>query len=148
MTRRAERHCGNEKTPSMKYCLVVDDSDLIRTIALRLLKDLGLDTGEARSAGEAVVSCAQRPPDAVLLDWDLPAMGALDFLRGIAALAPESRPVIILCATENDPQQFTLARAAGAAHHVLKPFDRQTLGAVLTEAGLIEGGAARAGRQA
>ncbi len=135
-------------TLSRKYCLIVEDSDLIRTIAVRLLTDLGVEPGEARSSGEAIVSCAQRPPDAVLLDWDLPAMGALDFLRGIAALAPESRPPIILCATENDPQQFTLARAAGAGHHVLKPFDRKMLADVLAEIGLIDAGAPRVGQQA
>ena len=52
----------------------------------------------------------------VLLDWDLPSMGALDFLRGVGNMPEEEKPAIILCATENDPQQFTLAKAAGAAH--------------------------------
>ena len=68
-------------------------------------------------------------------------MGALDFLRGAAELPDENKPVIVLCATENDHQQFTLAKAAGAAHHVLKPFDKQAVQAAFVEAGLIEGSA-------
>lgn len=122
-----------------KTCLIVDDSDVIREIAARIVDDLGLDAAQAENAVDAVAHCRAEKPDVVFLDWDLPSMGALDFLRGLAELPEEERPVIILSATENDPQQFTLAKAAGAAHHVLKPFDKFVLSAKLREAGLIEG---------
>lgn len=123
----------------MKTCLIVEDSNLIREIALRILTDLSIKAKEVETAVDALAQCTETKPDVVLLDWDLPSFGALDFLRGVAALAPESRPVIVLCATENDPQQFTLAKAAGAAHYLLKPFDRQSIEAKFMEIGLIEG---------
>lgn len=122
-----------------KTCLIVDDSDVIREIAARIVAELGLEAAQAENAVEAVAHCRAEKPDVVFLDWDLPSMGALDFLRGLAELPAEERPVVILSATENDPQQFTLAKAAGAAHHVLKPFDKFALAAKLREAGLIEG---------
>ncbi|MGD9799894.1 MAG: response regulator [Parvularculaceae bacterium] len=125
----------------MKTCLIVEDSSLIREIALRILTDLKIEAKEAESAALALEQCRASKPDAVLLDWDLPSFGALDFLRGISELPQEERPTIILCATENDPQQFTLAKAAGAAHYVLKPFDRETLSAKFSEIGLIDAGA-------
>lgn len=124
----------------MKTCLIVEDSDLIREIAIRILADLSVKATESETAADALQRCAAEKFDAVLLDWDLPSLGALDFLRGAAELAPEMKPVIVLCATENDPQQFTLAKAAGAGHHLLKPFDRQTIEAKFAEIGLIEGG--------
>ncbi|HXI87999.1 MAG TPA: response regulator [Parvularculaceae bacterium] len=124
----------------MKSCLVVEDSSLVRQVAVRIVADLGIKTCEAGSAPEAIEICRAEKPDAVLLDWDLPSMGALDFLRGVGALAPESRPAIILCATENDPQQFVLAKAAGAAHHMLKPFDRAAMIEKFAEIGLIDRG--------
>ncbi len=123
----------------MKICLILEDSDLIREIAARILKELSVEPREAESAAQGLDQCRASKIDAVLLDWDLPAMGALDFLRGAAELAPEVKPTIILCATENDPQQFTLARAAGAAHYLLKPFDKDTVGAKLAEIGVIAG---------
>lgn len=126
-----------------KTCLVVDDSSVIREIAVRIIEDLGLQTAEAENAGTAIDYCREHKPSAVLLDWDLPSMGALDFLRGAATLAPEDRPAIVLCATENDPQQFTLARAAGAQHHVLKPFDKAALEECLAEIGLVSSEAQR-----
>ena len=74
----------------------------------------------------------------VILDWDLPSLGALDFLGGVGALDAEKRPNIILCATENDPQQFKPAKVAGAEHHMLKPFNKDILTAKLAEIGYIE----------
>lgn len=123
----------------MKTCLIVEDSSVIREIALRILADLSIEAKETETAAAALDFCRETKPDVVLLDWDLPLLGALDFLRGAADLLPEQRPVIVLCATENDPQQFTLAKAAGAAHYLLKPFDKKTIEAKLVEIGLIEG---------
>ena len=123
----------------MKTCLVLEDSELIREIASRILKELAVTPQEAESAAKGLDQCRASKVDAVMLDWDLPAMGALDFLRGAAELPAEQKPVIILCATENDPQQFTLAKAAGAAHYLLKPFDKASVGAKLAEIGIIEG---------
>ncbi len=119
-------------------CLIIDDSDVIREIAARIVTDLGLQAAQAETAAQGVEFCTDNTTAAVLLDWDLPSMGALDFLRGAAELPEEKKPLIVLCATENDPQQFTLAKAAGAAHHVLKPFDRAAIETVLAEAGVIE----------
>ena len=120
-----------------KTCLIVDDSELIREIASRIITDLGLETEGADNASSAIEFCREEKPAVVFLDWDLPSMGALDFLREAASLEGD-RPVIILCATENDHQQFTLAKAAGAAHHILKPFDKGAIAVKLAEIGLIE----------
>ena len=118
---------------TQKSCLVVDDSSVIREIAIRIIADLGFETGEASDAAAAIEYCRANKPALVLLDWDLPSMGALDFLKAAAEFSPEEKPKIILSATENDPQQFMLAKAAGAAHHVLKPFDRDLLAAKISE---------------
>ncbi|MCB2112770.1 MAG: response regulator [Parvularculaceae bacterium] len=131
----------------MKTCLIVEDSSLIREIALRILTDLEIEAKESETAADALDACRAAKPDVVLLDWDLPSFGALDFLRGLAEFAQEQRPTIVLCATENDPQQFTLARAAGAGHHVLKPFDRATIATKFAEIGVIDAECAQAARE-
>lgn len=132
----------------MKNVIVVEDSTLMREICVRILKELGVETREAATPVAAVEMCREKKPDAVLLDWDLPLLGALDFLRGVGAFEPADRPVIVLIATENDHQQFTLARAAGAAHHILKPFDVATLEAKLSEIGVLDGAKTEAARAA
>ena len=122
----------------MKTCLIVEDSEIIREIAMRILAELSIESREVEDAAAGLEQCRQNKPDFVLLDWDLPSLGALDFLRGAAELPQDQRPTILLCATENDPQQFSLAKAAGAAHHILKPFDRQSIEAKLAQMGVIE----------
>lgn len=115
----------------MKTCLVVEDSDIVREITARIAADLGYDAQEAENAVSGLEMARDNAPDIVFLDWDLPSMGALDFLRGAATL--DQRPPIILCATENDPQQFALAKSAGAAFHLLKPYDSAAVRKVLDD---------------
>ncbi|MEM1193458.1 MAG: response regulator [Pseudomonadota bacterium] len=122
----------------MQTCLIVEDSAVIRTIMAEMLKELGLSPVECATATEAVDYCRQDHPPVVFLDWDLPSLGALDFLRGVGGLPTDERPHIVLCATENDPQQFALAHAAGAAHHLLKPFDKRRLAVKLADIGVLE----------
>lgn len=122
----------------MKTCLIIEDSDIMREIAMRILAELSIESKEAETAAAGLEYCKESKPDFVLLDWDLPTLGALDFLRGAAEFPQEQRPTILLCATENDPQQFSLAKAAGAAHHILKPFDRHSVEAKLAQMGVIE----------
>ena len=126
-----------------KYCLIIDDSDVIREIASRIVAEIGFEPVQSDSAAAGLACCKENKPQIVLLDWDLPSMGALDFLRGAADIPPGDKPEIMLCATENDPQQFTLAKAAGAAHHILKPFDKATIESKFVEMGLLDGAAAK-----
>ena len=132
----------------MKTCLIVEDSEIIREILARMVRDLGLEVHEAPTPAAGMSQCQERLPDVIMLDWDLPKLGALDVLRGIGAIESVNRPAIILLATENDPQQFMLAKAAGAAFHVLKPFNKQIIATTLGEAGIIDPSAEDASRAA
>ena len=121
----------------MARCLIVDDSEAMREIANEHLTALGHEVVEAGDAETALSALICAPSDGasidlVLLDWDLPGLGALDVLRAAADLA--ARPEIVLCATEHDPRQLQLAAAAGARHHVLKPFDADAIRQVVAEA--------------
>lgn len=119
----------------MTHCLIVEDSEMVRFVAKKILCEAGMEVGEAANATEALLVCRASLPDFILLDWDMPNLGALDFLKGIHELRQGEAPVIILCATENDMQQFALAKAAGAKYHLLKPYDRRTMLDVFEDAG-------------
>ena len=119
----------------MQTCVVIEDSVRVREIAVGLLADLGVVAYGARDSVEGLAMMAEVKPDVVLLDWDLPGHGALDVLTGSAgAVLP--RPLTILMATENDPKQFALARAAGASAYILKPFDAHDFAHALRQAGV------------
>lgn len=119
----------------MARCLIVEDSEMIRMIAKRMIEGLGHSVIEAEGPAEASDMIRDHEPDVVFLDWDLPDLGALDFLRAVCSQHHRPRPTIILCATENDPRQMALAKAAGAPFHILKPYDHHTLESVMRKAG-------------
>ena len=112
----------------MARCLVVDDSDVIRLVLSRILDRLGHETIETKDVCQAIDHAMAGEVDVVFLDWDMPNLAALDFLKGVAKAENLD---IVLCATENDPQQFALARSAGARHHILKPYDAMSIRAIM-----------------
>ncbi|MGE0046747.1 MAG: PleD family two-component system response regulator [Hyphomonadaceae bacterium] len=121
----------------MKSCLVVDDSRVIRKVARRILEDLSFDIEEAADGLEALQSCRRQMPDAILLDWQMPVMSGIDFLRTLRKESGGERPVVVFCTTENDVQRISEAIKAGADEYIMKPFDGDILQSKFSEAGLI-----------
>jgi two-component system chemotaxis response regulator CheY len=76
-------------------------------------------------------------PDVILLDWNMPQMSGIEFLRALRSETSGNHPVVVFCTTENDVANITEALGAGADEYVMKPYDRGILEAKLTEVGLI-----------
>ncbi|HXF52879.1 MAG TPA: response regulator [Hyphomicrobiaceae bacterium] len=117
-------------------CLVIDDSDVIRRVARRLLEDFGFEVAEAEDAGRALAACRVEMPDLIIVDWLLPSMSGCDFLVQLRALIVGRKPAVIYCTSEYDEAAAAVARAAGADDILLKPFDRQSLTASLAATGV------------
>ena len=117
----------------MKSCLIVDDSSVVRKVARRILEDIDFIVDEAEDGQEAFDKCRQEMPDAILLDWQMPIMGGIEFLKLLRAYVGGATPRVIYCLTENDIGQLALAKKAGADDFVMKPFDRDILEALFVE---------------
>lgn len=111
----------------MKTCLVVDDSKVIRKVARHILETLDFAVREASDGREALDSCIADRPDVILLDWNMPVMSGMDFLRALTASEISPRPKVVFCTTENGMAYIRAAIEAGADEYVMKPFDRETL---------------------
>lgn len=120
----------------MGSCVVIEDSERVRDVVATMAEELGLQVLPAASAEQGATILQEHDVDVVLLDWDLPKLGALDVLTAVAEAQKLPRPHVILLATENEPQQFSLARAAGATHYLLKPFEKSDLADVLGKCGV------------
>ncbi|MGE0847851.1 MAG: PleD family two-component system response regulator [Flavobacteriaceae bacterium] len=121
----------------MKQCLVIDDSSVIRKVARRILEDMGFEVREAEDGADGLHKCAEAMPDAVLLDWNMPVMDGMQFLRELRAVPGGDVPKVVFCTTENDVAQIARALRAGANEYIMKPFDRDIMQAKFAEAGLI-----------
>jgi two-component system, chemotaxis family, chemotaxis protein CheY len=120
----------------MKSCLVVDDSKVIRKVARRILEELDFSIDEAIDGQDALERCRQAMPDVVLLDWNMPVMNGLDFLKTLRA-SDLQQPVVVFCTTENDMAHIKAAIEAGANEYIMKPFDREIIEAKFSQIGLL-----------
>ena len=120
----------------MKTCLVVDDSKVIRKVARHILETLDFTVTEACDGREALDACLASAPDVILLDWNMPVMSGMDFLRALRESAIPSRPKVVFCTTEDGMAYIRAAIDAGADEYVMKPFDRDTLESKLQIVGL------------
>ncbi|MDB5713523.1 MAG: response regulator [Sphingomonadales bacterium] len=120
----------------LKSCLIVDDSKVIRKVARYILEALDYTVHEAADGREALSACRANLPDVILLDWNMPVMSGIEFLRAIDDDPLPSRPKIVFCTTENGAAHIKAAIDAGADEYVMKPFDRETLQTKLALVGL------------
>ena len=120
----------------MKTCLVVDDSKVIRKVARHILETLDFQVSEAGDGREALDFCHASPPDVILLDWNMPVMSGMEFLRAMGETMAGAKPKVVFCTTENGVAHIRAAIEAGADEYVMKPFDRETLASKLQLVGM------------
>lgn len=119
----------------MKTCLIVDDSRVVRTVARRILEGLDYSVQEAEDSVAGLQACREKMPDLIFLDWNLPQMTGVEFVKSVRGQEQGGHPIILFCTTESDPDQVASAVAAGANDYVIKPFDGESVRAKLTSLG-------------
>ena len=118
-------------------CLVVDDSRVVRKLARRMLEKHGVVVTEAEDGQKALDACRVALPKLVLLDWNMPVMDGLEFLKAARAEFGPDEPLVMLCTTENDFERILMALGAGAQEYIMKPFDDAILTGKLVQLGLV-----------
>jgi DNA-binding NtrC family response regulator len=114
--------------------LVVDDEALIRWSLSEMLGERGYVVTEADNARMALAAIqqAQEPFDVVLLDYRLPDSGDLRLLETVRRLAPTSQ--VIMITAHNSPEVAQGAAALGAYRVICKPFEVESLAALVNQA--------------
>ena len=126
-----------QEVPAMRSCLVVDDSRVVRKVARRILEDLQFAIEEAADGKLAMEACLKQMPDVILLDWNMPVMSGIDFLRQLRRTPGGDAPIVVFCTTENDILHIQEAITAGANEYIMKPFDSDIIQAKFAQVGLL-----------
>jgi two-component system chemotaxis response regulator CheY len=118
---------GGTSNATAGLCLLVDDSPLVRKIARKILGGAGFEIDEAENGQIGIEKCQSRMPNVVLLDWNMPVMDGLEFLKSLRRMDGGREPVVIFCTTETDVDHIQRALANGANEYLMKPFDQESL---------------------
>jgi two-component system chemotaxis response regulator CheY len=119
--------------------LVVDDSRAMRAILRRILRGLGYEVLEAGNGREGL-ECLRKfgAADLALVDWNMPEMNGLDFLRALRKERTYDAMRVMMVTTETEMEEVTEALGVGASEYVMKPFTKEVIVEKLQILGLVQ----------
>ena len=118
--------------------LVVDDSRAMRSILTRLMTNLGFDVARGRNGAQAMaVLDAGARPDVILVDWNMPVMDGLTFIKKVREREDLREIALMMVTTESEQGNIVRALAAGAHEYVVKPFTDDVIADKLNLLGLV-----------
>lgn len=104
--------------------LVVDDSRTTRTVIRHMLKDIGFEVVEAGHGLDALDKIhAEERFDVALVDWNMPEMDGLEFVKAIRAERQFAELPVMMVTAESDARSVARALMAGADEYAMKPLD-------------------------
>jgi len=121
----------------MNYCLIIDDSRVIRKVSREIVESLDFRVSEAENGEAGLKACQVEMPDVILLDWNMPVMDGYSFLKALRSTPEGQAPKVVFCTTENGLDHITRALEAGADEYVMKPFDKDILATKLHGLGVL-----------
>lgn len=128
------------------HVLIVDDSRAMRRILRQIVEPLGFDITEAGDGVAALQRLEQQPDtELALVDWNMPRMNGLDFVKTVRAHPQFRRMKLVMVTTETEPAQMARALMAGVDEFVQKPFTKEFLLGKLQLIGVLIPNAASAG---
>ncbi|MBC8130523.1 MAG: response regulator [Rhizobiaceae bacterium] len=112
----------------MKTCLIVDESNVIRKVASRIIFKLDFTVENASTGAEALAMLRDGAlPDLIIVAATLPDMVGDDLVRTLRARPEGSQPIILGSFVEANLGQMTRMKRAGTNGFIYKPFDRAAL---------------------
>jgi len=107
--------------------LLVDDSNSIAMVVGGMLKEIGHEVIRAVHGKEAIDQINSHSDiDLILLDWNMPEMDGLEFLKYNHEKKIFTNPIVMMT-TENKPEKIMMALEYGAVEYIMKPFTQDIL---------------------
>ncbi len=101
--------------------MLIDDSRTMREVQKSVLSQLGYtEVQEASDGEEALALLESSAPDLLLVDWRMPNMDGLSFVK--AFRQSDATTPIIMVASEAERARVVEAVKAGVDNFVIKPF--------------------------
>ena len=103
--------------------LVIDDDPAMLSIIASILNGLGYDVTKASNGQEGMEGLSSSDiPDVVLVDWNMPVLNGLEFVKLVRKKPKFDGLPIIMVTTELEISQLALTMDAGVSEYIMKPF--------------------------
>lgn len=112
---------------SVKTVLVVDDSRIMRNIVKNTFAGMNIPCQfvEAANGQEALYLLEKNEIHLVLLDWNMPELSGLDFLKKIRAVEKYKHLPVIMVTSEAARYNVIEALKNGATDYIIKPVNEK-----------------------
>jgi CheY-like chemotaxis protein len=115
----------------MRILIAEDDATSRKTLAT-FLGRWGYDVCETCNGTEACDALRRSDaPSLAILDWMMPELNAVEVCRLVRTLEREEPTYLILLTARSDKEDMVAGLCGGADDNIVKPFDRDELGARL-----------------
>ncbi len=112
--------------------MLIDDSKTMRNIQRSVLRQIGIDQVEEACDGQDALSkVAAFGPDVILVDWNMPNMDGLSFIKAYRKM--DRVTPLIMVTTEAEKSRVIEAIKAGVNNYVVKPFTPDLLSQRINE---------------
>ncbi len=105
--------------------LVVDDSSIMRKMVMRTLARSNLaefDFLEAKDGVAALEVFQQNPIDVVFVDWNMPRMTGIEFVRAVRNIEKKHTPVVMITPEGTEDRISEAKDSARVDSYITKPF--------------------------
>ena len=120
-----------EEGKMSRRILTVDDSPSMRMLLRAALTEQGFTVFEAEDGVDALEKLEAATPDLVITDINMPRMDGFGLIEALRSGDVRAGLPILVLTTEASDEKKARARSAGATGWIVKPFDREKLGAAI-----------------
>ena len=118
--------------------LVIDDDPAILLIIASILNGLDFEVTTASDGQKGLEQLSKSSPlDVVLVDWNMPVMNGLEFIKSVRSNPHCSNIPIIMVTTELEMSQLALTFDAGVSEYIMKPFSPVMIQEKLQMVGIV-----------
>ena|SRR5947209_6042550 len=122
----------------MPHAMVVDDSKAVRLLLSNVLGEIGYEVVQAGDGEDALQQLGNDPISLFLVDWNMPRMDGLEFVKRLRADQRYSSAAVMMITTETEIQQIVRALEAGANEYIMKPFTKEIIADKLRLLGVLQ----------
>ena len=109
----------------MKTVLVVDDSRIMRNIVKNYFTEQKIPCQylEAENGSDALDTLMKQKIDLIFLDWNMPKLSGIDFLKRVRSINKYIKLPIIMVTSESAKYSVIEALKVGATDYIIKPIN-------------------------